>query len=379
MFELEALQAQHGDCLLLHYGTAAKPQVIVIDGGPPPVYDKALRPALQKLKDDRGGTLKLPMVMVSHLDDDHIGGITKLSAELCDQLDNQQEQSWKIDTIWTNTFADLVKDQPVLGSSLDAAAVSASVGESLPGGDLEWSGAVVANVGQGRQLRDQAKRLGKVNAPFDGLVISRQKAIDMKDGLSFVVVGPNESELAKLQKEWNKQIKRLKNKKKAPADVAAYIDESAYNLSSVVVIAKSGGKTMLLTGDARGDYILQSLEDVGAVKKGKTLQVDILKMPHHGSDRNVDTDFFERIVADHYVFSGNGKFDNPEPECVRMLIDARGNDAYTMHLTYDPDNFVPGYPKAKLTKLKKLLKPGPGQKFKVETASAGKSIRIALS
>ena len=36
------------------------------------------------------------------------------------------------------------------------------------------------------------------------------------------------------------------------------------------------------------------------------MHVDVLKMPHHGSDRNMDRAFLERITADHYVFSGNG-------------------------------------------------------------------------
>ena len=33
IFTLEALQAKHGDALLLHYGDAASPRLIVIDGG----------------------------------------------------------------------------------------------------------------------------------------------------------------------------------------------------------------------------------------------------------------------------------------------------------------------------------------------------------
>jgi len=53
--------------------------------------------------------------------------------------------------------------------------------------------------------------------------------------------------------------------------LAAYVDKSVPNLSSLVVLAKAGGKTMLLTGDARGDKILEGLELVGALKKGEAL------------------------------------------------------------------------------------------------------------
>ena len=34
VFTLEALEAKHGDSLLLHYGTLDAPRLIVIDGGP---------------------------------------------------------------------------------------------------------------------------------------------------------------------------------------------------------------------------------------------------------------------------------------------------------------------------------------------------------
>jgi hypothetical protein len=60
----------------------------------------------------------------------------------------------------------------------------------------------------------------------------------------------------------------------------------------------------------------------------------VLKMPHHGSDRNMDVDFLRRVVADHYVFSGNGEHGNPERATLEMLRDARGEAEYAIHLTY---------------------------------------------
>src|SRR6516165_1892243 len=46
------------------------------------------------------------------------------------------------------------------------------------------------------------------------------------------------------------------------------------------------------------------------------------------------TTFFERIIAKHYVFSGNGEHGNPERESLEMLLKARGDNDYTIHLTY---------------------------------------------
>ena len=56
------------------------------------------------------------------------------------------------------------------------------------------------------------------------------------------------------------------------------------------------------------------------------MHVDVLKVPHHGSSNNLDDDFFERIIADHYVFSGDGEHGNPERETLEMLFKARGDD-----------------------------------------------------
>src|SRR4029453_2274998 len=55
----------------------------------------------------------------------------------------------------------------------------------------------------------------------------------------------------------------------------------------------------------------------------------------HGSSNNLDLDFFERITADHYVFSGNGEHGNPERESLEMLLKARGDkEEYQIPLTY---------------------------------------------
>ena len=36
----------------------------------------------------------------------------------------------------------------------------------------------------------------------------------------------------------------------------------------------------------------------------------------------------------HYVFSGNGEHGNPEREAMEMLLQARGDTDYAIHLTY---------------------------------------------
>ena len=198
---------------------------------------------------------------------------------------------------------------------------------------------VLSSIPQGRTLRDDAKALGwKVNHKFKGMLILADKASKpvTLDGLTITVAGPMKPELLALQKEHDKWLSAQKKKKKksSEAALAAFVDKSIPNLSSIVVLAEMKKKSILLTGDARGDKILEGMKLSGMLEKGKR-HVDILKVPHHGSDNNMETGFFEKVTADHYVFSGDGEHGNPERATLEMLLDARGTDAeYTIHLTY---------------------------------------------
>ncbi len=118
----------------------------------------------------------------------------------------------------------------------------------------------------------------------------------------------------------------------AGAQPAEYADRSVFNLSSIVVLAEAGGKRMLLCGDARGDHVLEGLEAAEAMTDG-VLALDVLKLPHHGSIRNVEADFFERLPARHYVISADGRDGNPETATLEAIAASRADDDFTIHLT----------------------------------------------
>ena len=54
-----------------------------------------------------------------------------------------------------------------------------------------------------------------------------------------------------------------------------------------------------------------------------TIQVDVLKVPHHASENNVDSAFCDAVIAKHYVFCGNGEHANPDPRVVEMMARRR--------------------------------------------------------
>jgi hypothetical protein len=329
-FSLEALQADQGDCLLLHYGPDDAPRLILVDGGPSGVYKRSLRPHLDEIKQARHADEALPLqlVMVSHIDDDHIVGILDLTNQLVQEREDGVESAYEILAFWHNSFDDVLGDDALAGApaQVSALATGAAAG-TLP--ISEPGRAVVASIGQGRALRNNTAALGLAGNPgFAGLVAA-PRPVDWGNGLKLTVVGPDAERIADLKEKWDADVRR---RQLTPAMVAAYLDRSVYNLSSIVVLAEFDGKRMLLTGDARGDDILDGLKAAGLLG-AEPLHVDVLKLPHHGSDRNVETDFFRRVIADHYVASGDGTHHNPEVAALKMISEARPDDDFVLHLT----------------------------------------------
>jgi hypothetical protein len=353
IFTLDVRRARKGDCLILHWGSKKQPGLGLIDGGPSNVYKPHLKPRLEEIRQTRGldddAPLPVDFLMVSHIDDDHINGVLELTKELLEAQQSQEPLAVKISGVWHNSFDDIIGNSP---KELTAA-VTASFGEAslsrdpspddLNGLDPDVA-KVLSSVDQGFRLRDDTRGLElRINPQFAGKLVlakAKGKKIDMGKGLSFTVVGPMTPEVVALQKQHDDFLKKAAKKgKKSESSLAAFTDTSVPNLSSLVVLAEAGKKRILFTGDARGDKVLEGLELVGLLKKdGKsTIKVDVLKCPHHGSNRNIDPIFFQRIPADHYVFSANGEHGNPDRETMQMLMDVRGDEDYTVHLTYPID------------------------------------------
>ena len=95
LFSLQALKANEGDCLLLHWGSKANPRLAVIDGGPGNIFETSLSPRLEQIRVARGlAQLAIDLVVVSHIDNDHITGIKKLFAKLADEVRGVERSAW---------------------------------------------------------------------------------------------------------------------------------------------------------------------------------------------------------------------------------------------------------------------------------------------
>jgi glyoxylase-like metal-dependent hydrolase (beta-lactamase superfamily II) len=103
---LEALQASDGDCLLLHYDVGNEPRLILIDGGPSGVYANVLKKRLDQIRGD-SFSLDLRLVMVSHIDADHITGILQLCKDLVERQSDGEKPKYRIRSLWHNSFEKL--------------------------------------------------------------------------------------------------------------------------------------------------------------------------------------------------------------------------------------------------------------------------------
>ncbi|MCT7658306.1 ComEC/Rec2 family competence protein [Mycobacterium deserti] len=346
IFSLEVLPAKEGDCLVLRYGSKSKQKIAVIDGGPKGVYKAHLEDRLVQLRTELGVSEQDPMeldwIMVSHVDSDHTAGLIDLTEDIKSRRPNRFVKPARL---WHNTFDDLIGNdarelEKVVTKSLGTASLTGDISfDSASEGVAVDALMVLANVGKGITLRDNAETLGALlNDGKGGLVVARAdgKAFEVGDGLSFTVIGPMLDEVENLQRKHNEFLESQKRMASPLEALAGFLDPSVTNLSSLVLVAELGGKTILFTGDARGDKILEGMQLVGL---GDRLHVDVLKGLHHGSDNNVTQEFFERVTADHYVFSGNGKHGNPERETLDLLRTARWPDEnYKIYFTYEVDD-----------------------------------------
>ncbi len=337
MLRVEALRAKQGDCLLLLYGDPSRPRVSLIDGGPRGVWRDALQPRLAQLRKERAPErLAIDLMLVSHIDDDHIDGLIQLT-DLLKEQQNSDDSFLDVDVLWHNSFDDLFGETDATGIAPGGLGREPGLGA---GGSF-----TATSVNQGQTLRDNATALAlNVNGPFDGLVRAGvdESVVRLPDGLAITVLGPAEEQLREFHEAWDKELIKEHNK----FGPAAYLDTSFSNLASIVATVEIEGHTLLLTGDARGDDIIRNARAAGLLETNDRLPLDLLKLPHHGSDRNVDVDFFETFPADNYVISGDGSHGNPEVETFRMLFAARGDDDkhFTICLTYDPASYEP-YPR----------------------------------
>ena len=354
MFRIEMLPAAHGDSLWITYGSPDDPRYILIDGGIRYTY-KNLRERILALPP---GHRRLELLIITHVDADHIEG--------CIRLLQDKKLGLDIREIWFN-------GQPQLDGLPDPARI-----DMLGAKQGEFLGALI------RQYETLAGR-PVWNSSFDGKAVMVPETGDLIskdfDGLKLTIVSPGLDQLLELNTEWVKVIKdagfepgdvdealrRLAGRSDLAApdvlggeeetdesefdDASDNIeigdmlgggesnaefgsDSSPANGSSIAVIAEWEGKRYLLSGDAYAPVMAASLkrwmaqESLAKGSQVNTVGLELFKLPHHGSVSNISKELLALIKCRRYLFSTSGKhFGHPHDRTVELILEkhrARG-------------------------------------------------------
>ncbi|MBD5804536.1 Metallo-beta-lactamase superfamily protein [Azoarcus sp. Aa7] len=303
MFSVNALPASFGDCLWIEYGPDDAPNVILIDAGPS--APAMLKERLQQLA-ARGGTLEL--VVVTHVDADHIGGMLTL-------LENDF-YGVPVRDVWFNGFRHLPGVETF----------GEKQGERLTG--LLLDKRVAWNV----DLNNAACMIADDNYPV----------IDLPGGASITLLSPDAGQLARLKRNWIRVCGEADLYADVPA-VSTHYDEDGReafgaavpdvtrlagetfvedvaeaNGSSIAFLIEYDNKRALCGADAFPSRLLSSLAQLYGAGPHRFA---LVKLPHHGSEKNVSKELVEGLDCRCYLFSTNGaRYKHPSQSAVARVI-----------------------------------------------------------
>jgi beta-lactamase superfamily II metal-dependent hydrolase len=315
VIKLHVIQAEYGDCFILESKSGKESVNILIDGGPYQTFEKHLKPTLKKIPLNG----KIDLVVLSHIDNDHIIGLLDLLAEIKSQRDSGKKELVKIEKIWHNSFNDLLElhEEPkkLLKNIFSAKTMvkGSNTNESL----------VMKGFQQGTDLTNLAKILKiQTNPDFDNIIVVNDNIRSVGlNNISIQLLGPTKKNVDKLRKEWKKWLEKKKTEKTV-FGLLELVDKSVPNLASITFLATIKNRKILFTGDGLGNDILDMLSKNSMLDRNGKFYVDVLKVPHHGSDRNASLEFFKTVNANYYIISANGRDNNPSLCTLKWILES---------------------------------------------------------
>lgn len=293
---IQFLKAHHGDCILVTIEDSQKVERILIDGGPSYTFktrtlgdprDGDLKNVLDKLRDQ---DMKIDLVILTHVDDDHIGGL--ISA--FEDPDYLSQIALKVIFNSGQLIHEYFK-------------VPADPTKDIEG---NFAGNPETSIRQGDTLEKHlvAHKL------WDRKVILQETEYPLLTGkLQFL--SPNEEKLNKLLIKWEEEtetpftaghtndwhqtyVQLLENDKFEE-------DQSVPNGSSVGFILLVNELKFIFLGDAHPSTILLGLKYFGYDAENP-LNADMVKVSHHGSKKNTSIDLLDVLKSESYVISTDG-------------------------------------------------------------------------
>ena len=315
MANIEMIQALHGDCFILHCQKGKNKGTVVVDGGP----NRNARNIVDKLD-----TLdKIDLMVVTHYDDDHIGGILKYIAK------HKNDSDFPVKKMWVNcAFQVPVPESPnisfnqayTLASELtDINKRLLSEGKET----IEWEDPVVS--------------LESYSLPYAGFtILSPTKDVKSLNDRNY------QDSIANISSSHERQEKALNCSLEELAKIDTNIEpksiQEIINESSIAFLIRTDTFSALMLGDSYPGQIVDSLPKLGYNEDNK-LHVDYVKVSHHGSRNNVSNDLLNIIDCNNYLIStngGNGTSCHPDREAIaKILCHSERNQGETLHLFFN--------------------------------------------
>lgn len=336
---IKILPALDGNCFLV----SSDSKNILIDGGYINTYKDHLKTLLCKFNKNN---FELSLVIVTHIDSDHISGIIKFIKE------NNESQIIPIKNIWHNSFRHIQSDE-IVDPDRDNGEFCSGIIHEVDDNERNISAK------QGSSL---AKLLldGKYswNKQFEGKAISVRSNIEIDDNISIDVLSPDKSKLELLQKYWRRELYKsgyinTQNSQRFWDDAFENLlakdrpqyfrqeksishsgcidmkllaakkfiqDTSVTNGSSISIVLNVNNKKMLFLGDSHPDIIIKSLRNLYSEDQFPIF-FDAIQLSHHGCYNNNSPELLSIIRSDKYIISTNSdKYNHPDIETIACIL-----------------------------------------------------------
>lgn len=268
--EIKFYKVRCGDCIYIRYCSEKEVINIFIDAGYVDTYKSTLKPEIKRILENGE---QIHLFVITHIDQDHISGMTPFLKVHDISL---------IQDLWFN-HADKFK---------------------VPDTSIEKE----ISIKQGINLRDHCFKKGYA---ITKIIADEEKRIS---NISFKILSPTTQKLEELIDDWEKKefefdVSPKANDHNKPLD-ELYLnpfeeDTEPPNGSSIAFLLEVDDFSAIFSADAHPTTLYQSLLKLG-FSKDNPLKLNLFKVPHHGSKKNLSTELIEIIDCDNYVFSANG-------------------------------------------------------------------------
>lgn len=287
MLTVKVLPANCGDCIIVSFddGDGATKNIL-IDGGSGSVYDDILKDEIIAIKKKQE---KIDLLIVTHIDDDHIGGIIKFIED--NTLNDCIKEVWF--NSWKNFGLNTIK--------------------------LSHAGKEIS-AKQAKTLENKLKEMTIWNNELirQGIYRNFNKA-------KIIVVSPNEERLEKL-KEYVKGeflISESDDRQKSIEILQKRDfkeDTSIANGSSIAFVLEYHSKKILFTGDGFPSIVLEGLQKMNFVTDGQKVHFDYVKLSHHASKYNTSDELLKNIECNNYIVTTQGCNGKPNKDTFARIL-----------------------------------------------------------